>query len=359
MEISTFRDQLIDRLIPFVWNEWAQMGLSATARGRSRCAQDPEALIVFSLDVARAEPRLFDELMDWILANESLLSVRRLRVMCIDEIDSSLIQAALAWLASQRPRARLSGRVRSTAPLTLKPLFGSEVHIEQPDQAFASAGWLRPELYPSHKSRSPDFGEPINLAFRLRQILGVSIRAEIIRVLLTIGAPWMNAQALAMSTGYAKRNVHEALTNLSAAGVISSFTVNHEQRYSPPDRSVWASLLGWEGEDLPVHRDWQQLLAVFRRILRWSERPELEVLSDYLKASSARDLLESLRSELAFAGIPLSLGSSPHDTWRELRDVTDHALNKIGATAVNSVSSDPRAASNSRGPGTRRKFPHA
>jgi len=96
MEISTLRDQLIDQLIPFAWNEWAQMGLSATAHGRSRWAQDPEALIAFSLDVARSEPRLFDELMDWILTNESLLSVRRLRVMCIDEIDSSLIQAALA-----------------------------------------------------------------------------------------------------------------------------------------------------------------------------------------------------------------------------------------------------------------------
>lgn len=331
MEISTLRDQIIDQLIPFAWNEWAQMGLSATAHSRSRWAQDPEALIAFSLDVARSEPRLFDELMDWILTNESLLSVRRLRVMCIDEIDSSLIQAALAWLADQRPRARLAGRVRPTATQTLKPLFGSEIHIEQPDRAFASAGWLRPQLHPSHKSKSPDFGEPINLAFQLRQLLGVGIRAEVIRVLLTIEAPWMNAQALAMSTGYAKRNVHVALTSLSAAEVISSFTVNGEQRYAAPDPSVWASLLGREPGDLPAHRDWQQLLAVLRYMLRWSGQLELEALSDYLKASSARDLLESLRSELAFVGVPLSLGSSPDDTWSELKEVITRVLAVIGA----------------------------
>jgi hypothetical protein len=337
MEISTLRDQLTDQLVAFAWNEWAQMGLSATAQGRSRWAQDPEALIVFSLDVARTEPRLFDELMDWILINESLLSVRRLRVMCIDEIDSSLIQAALAWLAKQRPRARRSGRVGSTVPLALKPLFGSEIHIEQPDEAFASAGWLRSVLRPSHKSKSPDFGEPINLAFQLRQILGVGIRAEVIRVLLSTGAPWMNAQTLAMSTGYAKRNVHEALTGLSASQVISSFTINGEQRYALPDPSVWASLLS--RDDLPFHRDWQQLLTVLRHILRWSCQPELEALSDYLKASSARDLLESLRNELAFVGIPLSLGSSPQDTWRELEDVIGRALNTIGVSidAIRSV----------------------
>lgn len=310
------------------------MGLSATVHRRSLWAQDPEALIVFTLNVARTEPRLFDELMDWIFSNESLLSVRRLRVVCVDEIDSSLVQAVLAWLADQRPRARLGRLAGVSNPLPLKPLFGPEIYIEQPDQAFANAGWLRPALYPSHKSQPPDLGEPINLAFRLRQLLGVSIRAEVIRVLLTIDAPWMNAQALAVSTGYAKRNVHEALTSLSAAGVISSLTVNGEQRYSPPDRSAWASLLGCEPKDLPVHRDWQQLLAILRHILRWSEQQEFEDLTDYLKASSARDLLESLRSDLAFVGIPLSLGSSPDDTWRELQDVTERALGKIGATAL-------------------------
>ena len=99
---------------------------------------------------------------------------------------------------------------------------------------------MRPPLIPSRKSSPPDPLAPINLAFRLRQILGLSVRSEAVRVLLITDAPRVNAQTLAQSTGYAKRNVHEALAGLSKAGVVSAFTVNGEQRYKA-DRPAWAA----------------------------------------------------------------------------------------------------------------------
>ena len=75
MEVSTRSHYLRDQLVAFAWNEWAQMGLLATPHGRSPWAQDPEALIIFTLEVARAEPRLFDELLDWMLLNLSLIHI--------------------------------------------------------------------------------------------------------------------------------------------------------------------------------------------------------------------------------------------------------------------------------------------
>jgi hypothetical protein len=330
MDISALKDRLSEHLVEFAWNEWAQMGMLATPHRRSPWAQDPEALIVFTLEVARAEPRLFDELLDWMLINEALLSVRRLRAMCIDETDRSLVAAALAWLAHQRPRARRDGGGNGAARSTLHPLFRSEIHVSEPDQEFASAGWLRPALSPSHKSQPPDPKAPINLAFRLRQILGVGVRAEVMRILLTTEVPWMNAQTLARSTGYAKRNVHDALAGLSAAGVVSAFTVSAEQRYTA-DRPGWAALLGSEPDELPVHRDWPQLLALLRRVLRWSEQPDLATTSDYLRVSRARDLLESISGDLAFAGIPAHSSPSSEDTWHSLEEACERLLTAIGA----------------------------
>jgi hypothetical protein len=171
---------------------------------------------------------------------------------------------------------------------------------------------------------------PINLAFRLRQILGLGVRTEAIRVLLTTDAPRVNAQTLAHSTGYAKRNVHEALAGLSAAGVVAAFTVGGEQRYTA-DRPAWSALLGCAADDLPTHRDWPQLLGALRRILRWSSRPELATMSEYLLASSTSDLLEAIRPDLAFAGIPVDLSSSPENTLGELAAVIEHLLTIIGA----------------------------
>jgi len=332
MTDSLHSRKLRDQLVAFAWDEWAQMGLLATPHRRSPWAQDPEALIVFTLEVARAEPRLFDELLDWMLVNEPLLSVRRLRAMCIDEVDRALTAATLAWLAHQRPRARLGAGTEKTAPSTLRPLFQSAIQVGEPDNEFASAGWLRPPLSPSHKSRQPDPKAPINLAFRLRQILGVGIRAEVVRILLTTAAPWANAQTLARSTGYAKRNVHDALAGLSAAGVVTAITVGAERRYVA-DRPAWAALLGSEPVELPAHRDWPQLLAVLRRALRWLEQPELIAVSDYLSWSMARDLVELASDDLAFAGIPTRSSSSPDSTWRNLEEVLKDVLVIIGADA--------------------------
>jgi hypothetical protein len=330
MDVSTLRPRLSDQLVAFAWEQWAQMGLLATPHRQSPWAQDPEALIVFTLEIARAEPRLFDELLDWMLLNEPLLSVRRLRAMCIDETDRTLTTATLMWLTRQRPRARLSNGAKTQAPANLQPLFRHEVPINQPDEDFAAAGWLRPVLSPSRKSQHPDSTTPINLAFRLRQMLGVGIRAEVVRVLLSTEAPWVNAQALARSTGYSKRNVHDALAGLNAAGVVSAFTVNAEQRYTA-DRSAWATLLGTRPDELPAHRDWPQLLAILRQVLRWAERPELTTMSDYLRSSRANDLLEAMSSDLAFVGVPTHSGLSPHDTWHDLKEVIESVLAVIGA----------------------------
>ncbi|MCP9490995.1 MAG: hypothetical protein MSC31_14150 [Solirubrobacteraceae bacterium MAG38_C4-C5] len=318
MHPSTLSRRLVDPLVAFAWTEWAQMGVLAAPERHSPWAQDPEAMVVFTLEVARHEPRLFDELLDWLVVSEPLLSVRRLRTMCVDQTDGALTNAALAWLARGRPRARLRGggdAAGATGPL--EPLFHSGGPVTEPDEDFAAAGFLRARSAPSGKSRPPDPLAPINLAFRLRQILGVGVRAEIVRVLVTTDAQRVTAQTLARATGYARRNVHDALGGLTAAGVASAVTVGTEQRYAA-DRDAWSALLALTPDRAPSHRPWPQLLASLRRILRWAAQSHLKDLSGYLLASSVRDLLESLRPELAFAGVPVGSTASAQGAWRDL-----------------------------------------
>lgn len=177
----------------------------------------------------------------------------------------------------------------------------------------------------SRAARPPHPTAWINLAFRLRHILGVGIRSEIVRVLLTTDDARVTAQTLAQSTGYAKRNVHDALTGLTTAGVVSAVAVRAEQRYAA-DRAAWAALLGSSPGNLPIHRDWPQLLGVLRRILRWSAQPELEHASAYLGASRTRDLLDSLRPDLAFAGIAVGATPTAAGAWDGLEETVDRTL---------------------------------
>jgi hypothetical protein len=322
-------------MVSFAWQEWAQMGLLIAPSHVSPWAQDPEALVVFTIEVARGEPRLFDELMDWLLHNEPLLSVRRLRAMCVDEIDRRLVDAALRWLARHRPRARLNPRsdeYDTPGPHSLEPLFRTNLQVTEPDPDFAAAGFLRPPLSPSGKSVAPDLMTSINLAFRLRAILGVGIRAEIVRLMLSRPTAPRTALTLARASGYSKRNVHEALTGLATARVLAAFNIDGEQRYAIfPE--IWAALLQRDPAGLPVYRAWPQLLGALRLIDRWSlEQDNLET-SDYMRRSDTRQLLGRINGDLAFAGIEVNPKVTAEQAPAELERVLDSILARLDPEA--------------------------
>src|SRR4051794_35645237 len=122
MKVASFRDEVLSDLREFAWTQWAQLGVSAAApERRKERAADPEALLLFTLEIGRAEPRLFDEVLDWFASNEPLVSVQRLRNLCATPTDRALVDAALSWVAHARGRQRGSSPARSAH--ALEPLF--------------------------------------------------------------------------------------------------------------------------------------------------------------------------------------------------------------------------------------------
>jgi uncharacterized protein YegP (UPF0339 family) len=330
MPTSDLRDRLSAALLNFAWDEWAQMGVLGAPRRQSVWAQDPEALVLLTLEVARDDPRQFDELLDWLLRNESIVSTRRLRTLSEDATDKRLVSAALDWVAQHgRGRPPSSRRVDTGSSSPVALFRGVFTPAREPDPAFLAHGFLRPKAAPSGKSREPDLRAPINFAFRLRHLLGVGARAEAVRFLLTVDAPRASVAAVAASAGYAKRNVQEALSSLHAAGAALLVTVGSDQRYGI-DRTRWAHLLDVDADDLPVHREWPALLGVLRRVLRWLDRPELAKLSDYLRASQARDLLEEVRPGLDHAGIIHPAWRGGEMAWDDLVETVEYALSALG-----------------------------
>lgn len=334
MPISVLRKRLSEALLEFAWAEWAQMGVLAAPRRSSLWAEDPEALVLFTLEVGRNDPRLFDELLDWLVRNEPLVSARRLRTLCEDSADERVASAALDWVARHRRKRSPKPRSADGGAASPEPLFrGMSTPVRDRDPAFLAYGFLRPRAEPSGKSQEPDLLAPINFAFRLRHLLGVGARAEAVRFLLTVDAPRVSVTAVAASAGYAKRNVHEALRSLHAAGAVRLVTVGADQRYGI-DRMGWAQLLDTDADDLPEHRDWPQLLGALRRILRWLYRPEIEDLSDYLLGSQARDLMEEVRPALAHAGVITTAWRGGAEAWSDLVETVEYALLGLGAPAA-------------------------
>jgi hypothetical protein len=331
MSVETFRRELTAELRDFAWDQWSQMGVSGAApRTQDRRAADPEALLLFTWEVGRHDPRLFDEVMDWLVLNESLISVQRLRNLCADEVDRALVDGGLTWLARWRPRARLTAKARADeADTSPRALFvGLSAPRATPEPSFARAGWLRPDFEPSRKSQPPDYAAPINLAFRLRRFLGIGARAEAARLLLTADAPRVPTGVVQASAGFARPNVREALAQLRDAGIAVSSGVGQDLFYALR-RDDWVRLLQIGAEAIPEHRDWIQTLGPLRQVLRWLYDDGTESLSEYMRASEARVLLESIEPDLRFAGFAVEGQTA---TGVAFWDEFVHTINRVVAS---------------------------
>ena len=331
MQISDLRHEVRGRLLAFAWDQWTQMGVSGTPRRTDRWAADPEALLLFTLEVARADARLFDEVLDWLALNERLVSVQRLRNLCRDDTDRALAGAALAWVARPRSPRPSDPRLPAGESSRAVQLFRDvKADARRADKTFRTSGWLKPPTERSGKSQPPDLFAPINIAFRLRQILGIGARAEVARFLLTVQAPSVTAQVVSASAAYAKRNVHEALTALHSAGVIDAVTVGNEQRYRI-DRKRWAALLGLTEAGLSSERDWPQLFHALRVLVRWLEDEQHDKLSDYMLASEARTVADEIVPELRYAGVRIPLDARPGaEYWQDFVELASAALAALG-----------------------------
>ena len=341
MQISELRALVSDRLLAFAWNEWAQLGVFGETERASPWAADPEALLVFTFQVARDDPRLFDEVLDWLVTNAPLISVQRLRNETLPH-DESLVEACLAWAAANGARLRAKPPVLR-AQEAERVLFHGRPPARR-DLSFAAYGYLKPPSSRSRKSRAPDLMRPIALAFRLRQILGLGSRAEAIRFLLTAPGRSANSAARGFTTAsiadaasFAKRNVQDALTSLALAGVIRQVPRGNERLYSI-DTDRWDAFL-FGGSPPPAYRDWSQALLAMRELHRWLAENERLELSQYMLASEARRFLAGIASSLSYGGFTLPIGDHADGEayWPVFVELVSSAVEQLGEPTVQSA----------------------
>ena len=307
MKAAELRDEIVADSLSLAWDQWSQLGLSGAAPPqREERAADPEALLLFTLEVGRNDPRLFDEVLDWLALNEQLLSVQRLRNLCVDPTDNALVNAAL-WSSIRAGQGRGGAPGGAAAPTRLEPLFPMiATPAGELDGAFAGAGFARTPVRRSGKSQPPRLLDPICFGLRLRRLLGVGVRAEVVRALLTIRAPRLSGKVITASAAFAQRNVREGLTQLREAGVIDAVELADDRHYSI-HHAEWAALLGLDTPYLPFHFDWIPTYRALTAIVRWLQQPGLDDLTPYLLASQARTLVDELSTDIAHAGVPLGM----------------------------------------------------
>ena len=70
MSQKEFKHFFLENILNFLWRQWSSLGVAGGARSDDEWVIDPEALLLFSIEMSRYEPRLFDEAVDWwLMAN--------------------------------------------------------------------------------------------------------------------------------------------------------------------------------------------------------------------------------------------------------------------------------------------------
>lgn len=329
VELSDLRQRVTRTLLDFAWNEWSQMGVLGTVAKERRWAADPEAHLLFAFQVARNDPRLFDETLDWLATNASLVSAQRLRNMAGSTEDKRLAEAVIA------STMRVPVPKRLPQPAAPEPLFYELAAPGSADETFAASGFLRPPVHATGKSTRPDLLRPINFAYRLRSIFGVSSRAEVFRFLLIAGGRSPSGGRLLFTTpriaeasGFVKRNVQDTLGALADARAVELVIRGKEHLYAA-DRDAWGVALGLA--EVPQYRDWAHILLGLRELHRWLWQPGREGMTPYMLASEARLLFGQIQTSFTYAGVPVRERSSATgaEYWDVFVDVVEQLLNEV------------------------------
>lgn len=305
-------------MLRFLWRQWSALGVLGEAKPEDNWIVDPEPLLIFTLDMARHEPRLFDEVMGWLVKNGKWILIQKLRGIMRQEDfkDCQLVGAVSAWLSSQgqeRKWQNLAEFCQKKVSPSQEDLFiyrKGELYLSQQDegdQSFAQFGFYRSSLGPSRKSREVIPTARSNLRFMLRALFGVGSRAECILYLLTHdgGHPSDVAKAIGLSI----KGIQDALIELSKSGLILTRIKGKKKiEYWLSQKQWWEFLSKGSIEELekPVWIDW---IALFRALSKvWETLNEIETTqSNYLRSSKLRESMELVGNEFARSGVDIPL----------------------------------------------------
>jgi len=269
--------------------------------------------LLFSLHICRYEPRLFDEILDWLISNGHFINVQRLQQIQkkYNFLCGPQISAAAELLATNaKYRLKWASLAKKYYLQTSEPLFWDKDGTALPypedkhlNQEFLAHGLKRGKIEHRHLSKSFSVESPACLLLKLRALFGITARCEILCLLASVDE--IHPAQAARLTGYYQKTIQTTLLEMSQSGLILTRTVKN-QKYYRLKPSILDNLvithgnsiqwLNWSAILKVVESVWETLLAMskqqFDSLLIISEFKKI-VLSnrEYLNDAGEKELM--------------------------------------------------------------------
>lgn len=273
----------LDRLaLEVAWSQWAELGVDSGVPQHESRAIDLEPLIIFTSSLG-FDSRLRAHSIEWCVTNARLASAFRLRTFAAD--------------ASTQTRAAF-GRYAATVNANAKvpwPARGDPLTFIRRDQP----------------AKGPDLRRPALIQLRLRAFVGVSARAEILKLLLAEPGRPQPASALADAAGYGKGSVVQALDSFAVAGIVEVQPSANRLLYRLIHPSDLARLLHWLPSSYPRWWPIFKIAEGLREYAHSASGPSTE------RTPVIRRLVDRLDKELSALGVRSAVPDSAtaFDRW--------------------------------------------
>jgi hypothetical protein len=297
--LRRFKDEFQNLLLNFLWRQWSALGVAGQASGEDVWVIDPEALLLLTCTMGRHEPRLFDEVLDWLQENGRFINIMRLkRILRTEKFAGERTLAAVAACLSKGTEALkwklLAESVQPTsvtAEFFISPDGKPLPVLGEPEPYFARYGFRRGPLRLRGYSQRFRPTQPTNLALQLRALFGINVRCEIVLYLLTHEAA--HPSQIAREAYYFERAVQGTLVDMSQSGIVQLRSSGREKHYWLLQKH-WAALLN-RPEQFPQWITWPPLFSALERIWLKLNDPRLEALDPLLQSSELRQLMVEVR----------------------------------------------------------------
>jgi hypothetical protein len=304
--LRAFKATVLDHLLGLVWRQWSALGVSGYSAVEERGVVDPEALLLLTLTVARYDARLFDEVLDWLEINGEFLNIQRLQnLLKQHDFQGKAQLSAVAERLGRKSTTVLKwkGLASAYSLQEPEPLFflkdGQPLPLpNNPDEIFRKHGLLRtPANLRGYAQPFPSEGMP-SLLLRLRALLGVNIRCEILCLLGAMDE--IHPSTIARQIGQAPRTTQNALAEMARSGVVQVRTTAREKIYS-----LWPGTLDRLLRPENGRTPWSNSAPLFRALeMLWLglTDPRQQDLDELMLASEWRRLARKMRPLLGDAG---------------------------------------------------------
>lgn len=312
--LSEFKQRWTDTVLDFTWRSWTALGVPGHIAGHSLHILDPEALILFTCTVGRYDPRIFDEMLDWIKRHERLINIQRLNTLIVNEsFSGGPVVSALANFMGRPTSASKWRRLAQDLPSQTpdEALFfmadGRPLPVVQiPEPSFAKASFLRDAVVLRQQTQTFDPNRPETLLLKLRALFGVNSRADLVALLL--GHEPVNASEAARLVRYFQRTAYNTLVEMALSDLLHVTERGHERRYSL-DSKAWMAFLRLHAK--PIWVNWPSALSVIERIWLKVHEPEWSTREPMQLALDLHLLITEVRSDLQAAQLDLHITAKP------------------------------------------------